>query len=128
VRDLLYDEPLFLTDVSLSHTASRGTVLAARVMAAEGIHETTGNLLPFGRLPPEGRARFLRNHRRLFKDTDFRRLSPEEASELTANIMRSCLKRGAAQQIECLEVASGPPMGKQFRASGKAAHSSLVNV
>src|SRR5204863_1157619 len=59
VRDLLRDEPLFLVDVGLSRTAAVGLVLAARVMAPDGIGMTTGAALPAGVLPPSQRAAFL---------------------------------------------------------------------
>src|SRR5437764_3440116 len=48
VRDLLRDEPLFLVDVGFSASGAPGYVLAARIMAPEGITETTGAALPFG--------------------------------------------------------------------------------
>ena len=53
VRDLLADEALFLVDLGFSRTATVGMILAARVMAPEGVTITTGAALPVGILSAE---------------------------------------------------------------------------
>jgi SEC-C motif len=103
VRDLLRDEPLFLVDVGLSRSATVGTILASRVMAPEGIGMTTGAGLPLGVLSPSRRAGFLEGLRAAVGGVDFRHLSPEDASKLTATIIRTCLRIGAAEWIEYVE-------------------------
>jgi SEC-C motif len=103
VRDLLRDEELFLVDVGFSHTAPLGMVLAARIMAPEGIHMTTGAALPVGVLSAEDRFGFLQGIVAAFKDADFRHLTPTEASEVAANTIRTCLQLGAAAHIEYTE-------------------------
>jgi SEC-C motif len=99
VRDLLRDEALFLVDVGFSRTAPVGLILAARVMAPEGIAQTTGAPLPVGLLLGEERAGLLQSLGSKYKGTDFRSLSPQKASELAASIIRTALQRGAAQLI-----------------------------
>jgi len=112
VRDLLRDEPLFLVDVGFSRTASVGMVLAARVMAPEGIGMTTGAALPVGVLSPAECGRFLAGLKATFKGMDFGNLSPEEASELAATVIRTCLQQGAAERIEYVEPGHGCRPGR----------------
>jgi hypothetical protein len=111
VRDLLRDEPLFLVDVGFSQTASIGMVLSARVMAPDGIGMTTGAALPVGVLSPTERTRFLDGLKATFKGMDFGNLSPEEASELAATIIRTCLRQGAAERIAYVEPGRGGSSG-----------------
>jgi hypothetical protein len=108
VRDLLRDEPLFVVDVGFSRTASRGMVLATRVMAPEGIWMTTGAALPVGVLPAAAQAGFRQDMAEDFPGMDFRRLSPQQASELSARIIRSCLRQGAAEHIQYVEPTKLP--------------------
>lgn len=75
-------------------------VLAARVMAPEGIGMTTGAALPAGVLSPADRAGFLQQMVSAFMRADFDQLSPDEASEVAANIIRHCLRQGAAEHIQ----------------------------
>jgi SEC-C motif len=103
VRDLLLDEPLFLMDVGFSRTARPGMVLATRVMAPEEIGMTTGAALPVGVLSPADRTGFLQKMMAASKGADFRRLSHEEASEVAAQVIRTCLRQGAAEHIEYVE-------------------------
>jgi hypothetical protein len=103
VRDLLRDEPLFIVDVGFSRTASAGMVLAARVMAPEGIHMTTGAALPVAEVPPAERARFLDSMVRDLRGADYADMSPEEASDLATMVIRTCLGRGAAERIRYAE-------------------------
>jgi SEC-C motif len=103
VRDLLRDEPLFLVDVGFSSTAAPGFVLAARITAPEGITQTTGAALPFGMISPGGQAEVVQGLVGKLKDANFRNLSPAQASELSATIIRGCLKHGAAEHIAYIE-------------------------
>jgi hypothetical protein len=119
-RDLLRDEARFIVDVGFGTTAPVGIILAARYMAPEGIGMTTGAGLPVGMLSAAERAAFLRQVTATLQVTDFRNLSPGQASELTAAIIRACLEHGAAERIEyteprgskvheCPDVAAKPP-------------------
>lgn len=107
VRDLLRDEPLDLVDIGLSRTASVGMVLAARVMAPDGIGMTTGAALPVGVLSPAERARFLDGLKATFKGMDFNNPSPAEASAWAATVIRTCLRQGAAERIAYVEPGRG---------------------
>jgi hypothetical protein len=98
-RDLLRDEPQFLVDIGFGSTASAGMVLATRVMAPEGIVMTTGAALPAGELSEAEQARFLEQTLAKFKGADFRALPPARAAELSATLIRACLRRGAAERI-----------------------------
>ncbi len=102
-RDLFRDQPLFLVDVGLSRTAAAGLVLAARVMAPDGIGMTTGAALPVGVLSPAERDRLLGRLRDRFPGLDFAGLSPKEAGEVAASVLRTCLRNGAAEWIAYVE-------------------------
>lgn len=117
VHDLLRDEPLFLIDVGFSQTACPGMILAARVMTPGGIGMTTGAALPVGMLASTERTRFLQSIKTIFKDRDFRRLPPEEASELAATVIRTCLQQGAAAHIRYIEPRLGRGNGRISAAS-----------
>ena len=116
VRDLLLDEPLFLTDVGLSRTASRGLVLAARVIAPDGIGMTTGAALPLGVLSPADRAGFLEDLKKTLRRADFRTLSKAEASKVATALIRTCLRMGAAEDIQYVEPGSRSAPGLGSRA------------
>jgi hypothetical protein len=103
VRDLLREEPLFIVDVGFSRSTRAGMVLAARVMAPDGIVCTTGAALPAGVLTAANQATFLQAMAAGFKGKDLRHLSPEKASEFTATVIRTCLRQGAAERIEYVE-------------------------
>jgi hypothetical protein len=122
VRDLLRDEPLFLVDVGFSRTATPGLVLAARVMAPEGISQTTGAALPFGVLPAANRAEFLGGLATTFKLPDLRHLSPEGAGELAAAVIRTCLQSGAAEHIQYHEPRLSGGRGRVPAAPPAARH------
>lgn len=102
LRDLLRKESLFIVDVGFSHSATVGLVLAARVVAPDGIAMTTGAALPIGVLTAAVRAQFLQGLNSLFEG-DFRQLSPERVSDLAATIIRTCLQQGAAEHIRYIE-------------------------
>jgi hypothetical protein len=112
VRDLLRDEILFVVDVALSETAPLGMIMAGRVMAPDGIAMTTGTALPVGVLPPAARTKLVEGLVRTLKVADYGRLSPEEASALTATVIRRCLQGGAAAHIAYGEPKTGRGPGR----------------
>lgn len=116
VQDLLRDEELFLVDVGLGQSAPIGMVLAARVMAPEGIGMTTGAALALGVLNRAQRARFLEGLKETFRGMDFRNLAPEEASDLAGTVIRSCLAQGAAEGIAYVEPGDGKRRGRRSSA------------
>jgi hypothetical protein len=107
VRDLLRDEPLFVVDVGFSRSISPDMVLAARLMAPEGMVMTTGAALPVGVLPPPERGRYLWGLAAKVKGADPRNLSPAQASQFTAVVLRACLEEGAAAHIEYVDPGRG---------------------
>jgi hypothetical protein len=107
VRDLLRDEPLFLVDVGFGSTARPGLILAGRVMAPEGISMTTGAVLPVGELPAAERDRLLQSLVAKHKGTNLDNLLPEQMSEFVANVIRGCLRLGAADHIAYTDPGSG---------------------
>jgi hypothetical protein len=117
VRDLLRDESLFLVDVGLSQSAPVGMILAARLMAPEGIGMTTGAALPVDTLSPAERAGFVEELRDAFKGVDFRNLSPEEASDFAGTVIRTCLAEGAAEGIAYVELSGEKRRGRKKRSS-----------
>jgi hypothetical protein len=100
VRDLLLDEPLFLVDIGFSRSMSIGMVLASRIMTMEGMTMTTGAALPVGVLSRAEQSAYVSEVERVLGLTDFRHLSPQQASELTTMIIRTCLREGAAEHIK----------------------------
>jgi SEC-C motif len=117
VRDLLRDEVLRLVDVSFSQSAAIGTVLAARVIAPEGIAMTTGAALPAGMLTPANRSKFLEGVAQIGQTMDIGHLSPERASELSGMLIRDCLRRGAAEHIRYNE--PGQPVEPRHLSAGR---------
>jgi hypothetical protein len=122
VRDLLRQQLLFLVDVGLSRTARLGMVLAARVMAPEGIPMTTGAALPVGVLSADEMAQFVQGMVDIYKGVDFRHLDPKVASDLTATIIRLCLDRGAAEHIAYRDPRPGSGPGRALAASPARRH------
>jgi hypothetical protein len=99
VRDLLYEEDVFITDVGFSTSAEIGLVMAFRLMTVDGINMTTGAALPLGVVPTSGRAEFFCDVVTRFKKMVSPGSSPEERSELVASMIRACLQKGAASRI-----------------------------
>ena len=120
VRDLLRDEFLFLVDVGFGSSATVGMVLAAHIMAPEGIIMTTGAALPVDVLAREEYAEFVEELQATFAGVDFRNMSPEEAGDLTATVLRTCLAEGAAEGIEYVKPGSKKARGKRTNRSPKA--------
>jgi hypothetical protein len=112
VRDLLRDEPLFLTDIGFSTTAQTGAVMASRVMTVDGITMTTGAALPAGVLSPAQRAAFLDAIKASTGQVQVDNLRPTEASDLAAGIIRHCLRMGAAERIRYEEPGSTGAPGR----------------
>ena len=105
-RDLLRDEPLFLVDVGFHSTARSGLVLATRVVAPEGM--TGGAALSLGVMSAAEQSRFVNRLKTNLPGMDFANLAPEEATELTATIIRTCLRGGAAEKIRYVEAGHVP--------------------
>jgi hypothetical protein len=105
VRDLLRDEAFFLTDMGLGSTAPVGMVLAARIMTADGITMTTGAALPAAVFSPAERDQLLQRLKAAVHGKDFRDLTPAEAGDLAATLIRTCLQQGAAERIAYIEPA-----------------------
>jgi hypothetical protein len=100
VRDLMRDESTFLVDTGFGQSAKPGMVFAMRVMTCDGIGMSTGAALPVEfRTTAASRKRLAAELRELFAGVDFRNLSPEEAGEFAATVLRTCLADGAAEQI-----------------------------
>lgn len=98
-RDILRNEPLFLFDIGFSGSAVPGAVLATRIMALEGMHRTTGAALPVGLLSPVQQMKYVQDLANALEIADFRNMSPEDASALSAVVIRLCLEQGAAERI-----------------------------
>jgi hypothetical protein len=98
-RDLFCDEEIFLVDIGFSLTAAAGMILATRLMTADGITMTTGAALPVGRLSAAELSQFLERLETTAPVKDLHHLLPKQAGELSARIIRDCLKHGAAERI-----------------------------
>jgi hypothetical protein len=111
VRDLLRGERLFLMDVGFSQTGSPGLILAARVMAPEGMNQTTGAALPVGRVPPGQRYPFLQELVTQLGLSDPDQLARPEGDDMVARLIRSCLQAGAAERIAYSDPGTAPQRG-----------------
>jgi uncharacterized protein YchJ len=100
VRDLLRDVFLDIVDVGLSQSAAVGFVMASRLMTADGINMTTGAALPVGTASTATKEQLVESLKMEFPGVDFRQMSSEQSSKLAATFIRSCLKRGAAENIQ----------------------------
>ena len=99
VRDVLYDEDVFLTDIGFSTSAKVGLVIAFRLMTVDGINMTTGAALPLVVVPSSDRAEFFRVFAAQFKKIVAPSNSPDERSEFVASMIRACLQKGAASRV-----------------------------
>jgi len=106
-RDLLRDEPLFVTDVAFGGSCQPGQVLATRLTAPEGIVMTTGAPLPVGILWPAQRDALVEGLKARFPGADFRNLTPARAGELAATVIRGCLGHGAARHVSYVDLPDG---------------------
>jgi hypothetical protein len=106
-RDMLREQSIYVVDVGLSQTGQRGRLLASRMMVADGIGMTTGAGLPVSGFSRGDWQRFVQSLTTMLKGADPSRLSPKLASELTAKIVRSCLKHGATQHIRYRDPGEG---------------------
>jgi hypothetical protein len=112
VRDLLRGDALFLVDVALSQSCGPGRLLATRVMAPQGIGMTTGAPLPLAELWPAQQEVLVAGLKAQFPGADFRRLSPDQASEFSATVIRGCLQQGAAGRVSYVGVGETAPSGR----------------
>ena len=111
VRDLLYDEDVFITDINFSQTKQIGLVIACRLMTIDGINMTTGATIPMVVVPRADRWQFMLQSVRVFKKKAAECKTPEERSEFIAEIIRTCLENGAASRISYAD----PPGAKVHR-------------
>jgi SEC-C motif len=108
-RDMLSNESMFILDVGLSQTGHRGSLLASRMMVAEGIGMTTGAGLPVSGFSRGDWERFVQSLAAMLKGENPRRLPPKVAGKLTATIVSACLKHGAAEHIHYRDPGEGIP-------------------
>jgi uncharacterized protein YecA (UPF0149 family) len=86
--------------------------LAARICAPGDFTMTTGAALPLGLLPRQEQAEFVREMESA-RGPELDELSPSKRSEAIAEIIRSALKKGAADHI----VYEEPGRSRQSSAS-----------
>jgi hypothetical protein len=99
VRDVVWGGTKFIFDVNFSRSAPQGMVLAARIVSPENVTMTTGAALPVGQIPASERDRWLRELAVTMKLQNYSQLSPEQRSQATADIIRTCLQMGSASHI-----------------------------
>ena len=97
-RDIFRDETEVLVDVNLSRTVPRHSVMAGHVYRVSDYWIATGAALPVepeileelsAQMPP----RFGR------QPEDYRRLSPEQETELATLVIRKCLEGGMSEHV-----------------------------
>jgi hypothetical protein len=106
-RDLLRNQSMFIVDVGFSQTGLAGALLATRVMIADGIGMTTGAALPVSGFSRSEWERFMQSIATTLRGADLSRLPSTVASALTAKIVSTCLKHGAAQHIRYRDPGKG---------------------
>ncbi|MCI0461510.1 MAG: SEC-C domain-containing protein, partial [Gemmataceae bacterium] len=117
VRDLLRGDTHFIMDVGFSQTAQPGLVLAFRITSPENFSMTTGAALPVGMLPQNDREAWLHPLLKRLKRADFSNVTPQEATEVTTTLIRTCLERGAAEHVAYAEPGKGKSPGRAPRAA-----------
>ena len=95
-RDLLYGSLHFLADVGFSQTASKGTVLASRVMPVADFIMTTGAALPVDAdtLVKISRLGVLKDPAR-----NLAKMSKQEMADVASTVIGLCLKGNASRSI-----------------------------
>jgi hypothetical protein len=107
-RDPVRGDTFFLVDVGLGTSAVPGLVLATRVTRPDNIPMTTGAGLPAGTIPQHAWAGWLQEAANTWAAFEKKGpVSPERESERTATLIRSCLERGAGDNIRYQDVPRG---------------------
>jgi SEC-C motif len=97
VRDILRDESDFIIDIGLGSSLRENAVFASRVIPIEGFLMTGGAGLP---VSGTAMTKIATEMKRTFSsETDVRRLTPDQESDLAAMVIRICLESGAGSQI-----------------------------
>ena len=96
VRDLLHRGNHILIDIGLGKYGSRRLTLATRVIPFDGYLMTGGAGLP---VTQAGEDKIGGSLSRILVPTDLRRLTPDQETDLTALIIRTCLESGMGSRI-----------------------------
>jgi hypothetical protein len=117
VRDLLSDTAHFVVDRNFSMTAETDLVIAFRLMAPDGIDQTTGVALPVCMLPRDKRDATLHDVVTILGGPLSRaRWSPEKRSEATATILSGLL---GVNRSSSIRFADSEDVPRGTRPSGK---------
>jgi hypothetical protein len=104
--DLLRERPQFIVDVAMSQTIRPGALLASRAVPFANFTMTGGAALP---LPDAAALAFVQKRAvsvvKRLNITSMSSLTPEQDTELTATLIRTCLELGAAEMIAYEEPA-----------------------
>jgi hypothetical protein len=98
VLDVIRGKRARIVDLNFSRTAQPGVALAARICAPGDFTMTTGAALPLGLLPEKEQAEFVRQMETA-RGEGLDDLSPADRSAAIAKIIRTAIKKGAADQI-----------------------------
>lgn len=116
VRDLFYDDSLFIVDIGFGDTAKPGLLLASRVLFHEEFAITGGAGLPLGVLPEEKRQTVVQMLSR--------GLTPDEGGQFDpAPLIRECLSHDCSSHIQYQE-PSGKLMAGHRRAPARLSSAS----
>jgi hypothetical protein len=97
VQDLLRGGTSILIDISFSSIAIEGLALATRAIPIEDFFMTGGAGLP---VTQAEMTKIARETKRIYHpETDLTRLTPDQESDLTALIIRTCLESGMGSRI-----------------------------
>ena len=107
VNDLLGDGEFLLIDISFSHTATKGVVLATRILPYDDFVTTSGAALP---VDPETLVEILNVLLPQHDNTDdkYLTLDKDQRAGLTAAIIRLCLKNDMSSQINYEDFSDEP--------------------
>jgi hypothetical protein len=107
VRDILRGKTDFLVDIGFGSTATKGMIMATRVIPHDGFVTTGGAALP---VPPEAGPQIKKDLERMFPpDTDYTRLTPSQEADLAALVIRDCLAADASSHVAYAEPSQSSP-------------------
>lgn len=107
--DLLSNREFPLVDIGFSRTAMDGTVIAARIIPFEDFVMTSGAALPVDADVLAGILDLL-TQRLDGRAEEFAGLTVEQRADLTASIIRFCLKENASSRIAYEDVERSPEL------------------
>ena len=103
IRDVVRGHDLKLVDVGLSQTASRGLVIATRLINLDGMHATSGAAIPMGAHSGPDLSERISALAEIARPLLGNPESAEKRSAAIAGLIAMCLREGRADHIDYRE-------------------------